>query len=269
MRLSLGQSMQMAQKQVLAPRMIQSMEILQLPIIALQERIEQELRVATLIQQNFLPRELPDLPGWQVEAYYKPAREVGGDFYDFFRLESGEVAVVIGDVTDKGVPAAMVMAAARSVLRASGTRIGSPGFSSFSSAFGGSAGFGCSPFGGSAGAVTDTDVPVAGAGLAGSGGSAARATPADKERTTVERRRAPAIRTGRDFIRCDRTSSQQRKRKPLKSRWAPISPHCDRKTVSWNRCGWSRRWLARASVFTTPASCQCSNNWSSSSFREA
>jgi serine phosphatase RsbU (regulator of sigma subunit)/anti-sigma regulatory factor (Ser/Thr protein kinase) len=94
---------------------------------ASRERIEQELRVATLIQQNFLPRELPDLPGWQVAAYYKPAREVGGDFYDFFELESGEVAVVIGDVTDKGVPAAMVMAAARSVLRASGTRIVSPG----------------------------------------------------------------------------------------------------------------------------------------------
>jgi serine phosphatase RsbU (regulator of sigma subunit)/anti-sigma regulatory factor (Ser/Thr protein kinase) len=94
---------------------------------ASRERIEQELRVATLIQQNFLPRELPDLPGWQVDAYYKPAREVGGDFYDFFRLDSGEVAVVIGDVTDKGVPAAMVMAAARSVLRASGTRIVSPG----------------------------------------------------------------------------------------------------------------------------------------------
>jgi serine phosphatase RsbU (regulator of sigma subunit)/anti-sigma regulatory factor (Ser/Thr protein kinase) len=94
---------------------------------ASRERIEQELRVATLIQQNFLPRELPDLPGWQVDAYYKPAREVGGDFYDFFELDTGEVAVVIGDVTDKGVPAAMVMAAARSVLRASGSRIVSPG----------------------------------------------------------------------------------------------------------------------------------------------
>ena len=85
------------------------------------ERIDQELKVATLIQQNFLPRELPDLPGWQVAAYYQPAREVGGDFYDFFRLDDGRVAVVIGDVTDKGVPAAMVMAAARSVLRASGS----------------------------------------------------------------------------------------------------------------------------------------------------
>jgi serine phosphatase RsbU (regulator of sigma subunit)/anti-sigma regulatory factor (Ser/Thr protein kinase) len=93
---------------------------------ASRERIEQELRVATLIQQNFLPRELPDLKGWQLAAYYKPAREVGGDFYDFLELDSGEVAVVIGDVTDKGVPAAMVMAAARSVLRASGSRIAAP-----------------------------------------------------------------------------------------------------------------------------------------------
>ena len=50
------------------------------------ERIEQELEVARLIQQNFLPRELPDLPGWQVSAHYRPAREVGGDFYDFIEL---------------------------------------------------------------------------------------------------------------------------------------------------------------------------------------
>ena len=85
------------------------------------ERIEQELKVATLIQQNFLPRVLPDLPGWEVAAYYQPAREVGGDFYDLFELPDGQVAVIIGDVTDKGVPAAMVMAAARSLLRASGS----------------------------------------------------------------------------------------------------------------------------------------------------
>ena len=91
------------------------------------ERIEQELRVATLIQQNFLPKSLPDLPGWHVSAYYRPAREVGGDFYDFIELPGGRVGVVIGDVTDKGVPAAMVMAATRSVLRASAQRIISPG----------------------------------------------------------------------------------------------------------------------------------------------
>ena len=77
---------------------------------ASRERIEQELRVAQLIQQNFLPRELPELAGWQLDAYYKPAREVGGDFYDFFELPDGRVGVVVGDVTDKGVPAAMVMA---------------------------------------------------------------------------------------------------------------------------------------------------------------
>jgi serine phosphatase RsbU (regulator of sigma subunit)/anti-sigma regulatory factor (Ser/Thr protein kinase) len=91
------------------------------------ERIEQELRVATLIQQNFLPKQLPDLPGWQVSAYYRPAREVGGDFYDFVELPDGQIGVVIGDVTDKGVPAAMVMAATRSVLRASAQRVVAPG----------------------------------------------------------------------------------------------------------------------------------------------
>ena len=91
------------------------------------ERIEQELRVATTIQQNFLPRELPDLPGWDVSAYYRPAREVGGDFYDFIELPEGHIGIVIGDVTDKGVPAAMVMAATRSVLRASAQRVVSPG----------------------------------------------------------------------------------------------------------------------------------------------
>jgi serine phosphatase RsbU (regulator of sigma subunit)/anti-sigma regulatory factor (Ser/Thr protein kinase) len=91
------------------------------------ERIEQELRVATMIQQNFLPKELPELPGWHVAAYYRPAREVGGDFYDFIELPDGQIGVVIGDVTDKGVPAAMVMAATRSVLRASAQRVVSPG----------------------------------------------------------------------------------------------------------------------------------------------
>ena len=94
---------------------------------ATRERIEQELKVARLIQQNFLPKELPELPGWQVAAYYQPAREVGGDFYDFFALPDGRVGVVVGDVTDKGVPAALVMAATRSVLRAAAQRLDRPG----------------------------------------------------------------------------------------------------------------------------------------------
>ncbi len=91
------------------------------------ERLEQELAVARLIQQNFLPRHVPELAGWGVAADYRPAREVGGDFYDFIELPDGRLGIVIGDVTDKGVPAALVMAATRSVLRASAQRLIEPG----------------------------------------------------------------------------------------------------------------------------------------------
>lgn len=91
------------------------------------ERYEQELRVATLIQQNFLPRELPEPPGWKLGALYLPAREVGGDFYDVIKLRDGRLGLVVGDVTDKGVPAALVMASTRSVLRASAQRLTEPG----------------------------------------------------------------------------------------------------------------------------------------------
>lgn len=91
------------------------------------ERIHQELQVAALIQQTLLPKELPSIPGWQIDAFYRPAREVGGDFYDFIPLADGRLGVVIGDVTDKGVPAALVMATCRSMLRAAAQRHASPG----------------------------------------------------------------------------------------------------------------------------------------------
>ncbi len=91
------------------------------------ERLEQEMRVATLIQQQFLPRELPKLREWQVAAYYGPARAVGGDFYDFIEMPRGRIGIAVGDVTDKGVPAALVMARTHSVLRAEATRSDSPG----------------------------------------------------------------------------------------------------------------------------------------------
>jgi serine phosphatase RsbU (regulator of sigma subunit) len=90
------------------------------------ERIEQELRVARLIQQTLLPKHVPDLEGYQLAAYYQPAREVGGDFYDFLELDKGHLGLVIGDVTDKGVPAALVMATTRTMLRASAQRLDSP-----------------------------------------------------------------------------------------------------------------------------------------------
>ncbi|CAN5184064.1 hypothetical protein BH20ACT16_BH20ACT16_16280 [soil metagenome] len=86
-----------------------------------------ELEVARLIQLNFLPKQLPDLPGWDVAACYHPARVVSGDFYDMIPLPDGRIAFVVGDVTDKGVPAALVMSATRSVLRASAQLLIEPG----------------------------------------------------------------------------------------------------------------------------------------------
>ena len=91
------------------------------------ERIEQELRVARLIQQTLLPKQVPDLEGYKLAAYYQPAREVGGDFYDFLKLDDEHLGLVVGDVTDKGVPAAIVMATTRTMLRASAQRLDSPG----------------------------------------------------------------------------------------------------------------------------------------------
>jgi serine phosphatase RsbU (regulator of sigma subunit)/anti-sigma regulatory factor (Ser/Thr protein kinase) len=91
------------------------------------ERLAQEMRVARLIQQTLLPQELPVFPGWQVAAHYQPAREVGGDFYDFLYFDDDRLGIVVGDVTDKGVPAAMVMATTRTLLRAVAQQLVSPG----------------------------------------------------------------------------------------------------------------------------------------------
>jgi serine phosphatase RsbU (regulator of sigma subunit)/ketosteroid isomerase-like protein len=82
------------------------------------ERMEQELRVARRIQQASLPKEVPTLEGWQISPHYQPAREVGGDFYDFFDLQDGRVGVVVGDATGKGIPAALVAEATSNMLRA-------------------------------------------------------------------------------------------------------------------------------------------------------
>jgi PAS domain S-box-containing protein len=90
------------------------------------ERIEQELRVARLIQHTLLPKSAPELEGHQMAVYYQPAREVGGDFYDFLRLPDGRLGLIVGDVSGKGVPAALVMAITRTMLRAA-YHLGSPG----------------------------------------------------------------------------------------------------------------------------------------------
>src|SRR5215208_1012348 len=81
------------------------------------ERVEQELQVARRIQQASLPKEVPELTGWQITPYYQPAREVGGDFYDFHLLSEGRLGVVVGDATGKGVPAALVMSTTCGMLQ--------------------------------------------------------------------------------------------------------------------------------------------------------
>jgi steroid delta-isomerase-like uncharacterized protein len=91
------------------------------------ERIEQELQVARRTQEELLPKTLPKLNGWEFAQYYQPAREVGGDFYDFLQLVDGQIGFVVGDVSGKGMPAALVMAAARSMIRALAPTSGSPG----------------------------------------------------------------------------------------------------------------------------------------------
>jgi len=90
------------------------------------ERIEHELRTAQAIQQTFLPRDVPVLAGWQLASYYQPAHEVGGDFYDFLPFEDGRLGIIVGDVAGKGIPAALVMTATRTMLRTAAQAQDSP-----------------------------------------------------------------------------------------------------------------------------------------------
>ncbi|MDW8298167.1 MAG: GAF domain-containing protein [Anaerolineae bacterium] len=82
------------------------------------QRLERELDVAQRIQHSFLPQQLPHLEGWQIATFYRAARQIGGDFYDFIPLKSGKWGIVIADVADKGVPAALFMALCRTNIRA-------------------------------------------------------------------------------------------------------------------------------------------------------
>jgi serine phosphatase RsbU (regulator of sigma subunit) len=83
----------------------------------MRQSIEQELRMARSIQQASLPKEVPKLEGWQITPFYQPAREVGGDFYDFHLLSEGRLGLVVGDATGKGVPAALVMSTTCGMLQ--------------------------------------------------------------------------------------------------------------------------------------------------------
>ncbi len=92
-----------------------------------QAQINSELEVAQHMQQTILPSEFPEHPNWAGYAEMTAARQVGGDFYDFFQLDDHRIGVVMADVSGKGVPAAFFMAVARTVLQAEAMKGGSPG----------------------------------------------------------------------------------------------------------------------------------------------
>jgi sigma-B regulation protein RsbU (phosphoserine phosphatase) len=81
-------------------------------------KFEHDLQVGRQIQADFLPDKIPQPKNWEIAAHFEPAREVAGDFYDVFTLPSGKIVVVVADVCDKGVGAALFMALSRSLIRA-------------------------------------------------------------------------------------------------------------------------------------------------------
>lgn len=89
-------------------------------------RLERELQMAYDVQAGLLPRQVPQFPGWEFAAKWQPAREVAGDYYDFIPLNEDQLGVVIADVSDKGMPAALFMTLTRSIIRASTQLTGSP-----------------------------------------------------------------------------------------------------------------------------------------------
>ncbi|NLX08457.1 MAG: SpoIIE family protein phosphatase [Chloroflexi bacterium] len=89
-------------------------------------RMEKELQMAHDIQRGLLPNTLPTLPGYEIAADWHSAREVAGDFYDCFELDENRLGLVIADVSDKGAPAAIFMAVARSLIRGNALSASSP-----------------------------------------------------------------------------------------------------------------------------------------------
>ncbi len=90
------------------------------------EKLEHELAIARQMQGAILPAQLPQIEAYNFGALMVPARAVGGDFYDFFPLEGGRLGIVVGDVSDKGMPAALFMALSFSLIRAEAQRWDSP-----------------------------------------------------------------------------------------------------------------------------------------------
>ena len=101
-------------------------------IEAYSKALDDELEKGRQIQRNFLPDQIPELPGWDIATYFAPAKQVSGDFYDVFTLPGNNLGLVIADVSDKGVGAALYMALIRSLIRVFSGHISLHGFSNFS-----------------------------------------------------------------------------------------------------------------------------------------
>ena len=91
-----------------------------------QRRLEQELEIAREFQTMLLPRQCPDIEGYEFGALNESALTVGGDFYDFFPIDEGHWGIVIGDVSGKGIPGSLIMAMVRSIIRAEAGKTLSP-----------------------------------------------------------------------------------------------------------------------------------------------
>jgi serine phosphatase RsbU (regulator of sigma subunit) len=91
------------------------------------EKLEQELHIARDVQARLIPQSTPILSGWNFDAYWSPAREVSGDFYDFIPLPDQRLGLVLGDAAGKGMPAALAMATTCTMLRAVADQLVSPG----------------------------------------------------------------------------------------------------------------------------------------------
>ncbi len=101
-------------------------------IEAYSKALDHELEKARQIQRDFLPDQIPQLPDWEIATYFAPANQVSGDFYDVFSLPGNNLGIVIADVSDKGVGAALYMALIRSLIRVFSGHISLHGFSNFS-----------------------------------------------------------------------------------------------------------------------------------------
>ncbi|QRN83589.1 GAF domain-containing protein [Chloroflexota bacterium] len=90
------------------------------------QRLEREFQLAREIQQTFLPSQIPPMPGWEMDVRWNTAHQVGGDFYDYFLLPDGRLAVIIADVSNKGLAASLYMTVTRTLIKAAALEYTSP-----------------------------------------------------------------------------------------------------------------------------------------------